>query len=88
MNILYPPIMAVQPVQISMDSDLLGRIDSDPEAIDKGRSAFIRAAVRLYLEAKERRETEARLADAYSGKADTLLDEIEELMGTQSWPSD
>ncbi len=80
--------MTVRPVQISMDNDLLGRIDSDPEARDKGRSAFIRSAVRLYLKAKERREIEARLAGAYTGEADALLDEIEALMSGQSWPAD
>ncbi len=80
--------MAVRPVQISMDNDLLGRIDSDPEVRDKGRSAFIRSAVRLYLKAKKRREIEARLAAAYGGEADALLDEIEALLGEQSWPSD
>lgn len=76
--------MTVRSVQISMDNDLLGRIDSDPEARDKGRSAFIRAAVRLYLEAKERRRIERRLADAYAGEADALLEEIESLMGGQT----
>ncbi len=62
--------MTVRPVQISIDNDLLGRIDSDPEVRDKGRSAFIRTAVRLYLKAKERREIEARLAGAFAGEAD------------------
>ncbi len=79
--------MTVRPVQISMDNDLLGRIDSDPETRDKGRSAFIRSAVRLYLKAKERREVETRLANAYSGEADALLAEVEALMGGQSWPT-
>ncbi len=71
-----------------MDNDLLVRIDSDPEVRDKGRSAFIRSAVRLYLKAKKRREVEARLAAAYGGEADALLEEIEALMGEQSWPND
>jgi metal-responsive CopG/Arc/MetJ family transcriptional regulator len=80
--------MTAKPVQISLDTDLLGRIDADPEVKDKGRSAFIRSAVRLYLEAKKRREVEARLAQAYAGEADDLLEEIESLLGRQSWPSD
>ncbi|MCP3963930.1 MAG: hypothetical protein GY719_39340 [bacterium] len=67
-----------------MDSDLLGRIDSDPETRDRGRSAFVRSAVRLYLKAKKRREIETRLADAYDGEADALLDEIEVLVGVRS----
>lgn len=85
---MYLPNMTARPVQISIDNELLGRIDSDPEAQDKGRSAFIRSAVRLYLEAKERREIEARLADAYAGEADALLEEIEALMDRQSWPAE
>ncbi len=70
-----------------MDASLLGRIDADPEVRDRGRSAFIRSAVQLYLKAKERREIEARLAQVYDGEADALLEEIEDLMGGQSWPS-
>jgi metal-responsive CopG/Arc/MetJ family transcriptional regulator len=80
--------MAARPVQISMDSDLLDQIDADPEARDKGRSAFIRSAVQLYLKAKERRDIEIRLARAYAGEASGLLEEVEELMGMQSWPND
>jgi metal-responsive CopG/Arc/MetJ family transcriptional regulator len=78
--------MAARPVQISLDSDLLGQIDADPEVQEKGRSAFIRSAVQLYLKAKERREIETGLAQAYSGKAGSLLEEVEELLGRQSWP--
>ena len=70
-----------------MDSALLCQIDSDPEVLQKGRSAFIRSAVELYLKAKERREIEMRLSQAYSGKIDSLLEEIEVLMGQQSWPT-
>jgi metal-responsive CopG/Arc/MetJ family transcriptional regulator len=80
--------MAARPVQISIDSDLLDQIDTDPEVREKGRSAFIRSAVQLYLKAKERREIEARLAQAYAGEAGSLLEEVEALMGKQSWPSD
>lgn len=85
---LYAPIMTARPVQISLDTDLLGRIDADPEVRERGRSAFIRSAVRLYLEAKKRRQIETRLAQAYAGEADALLEEIESLIGRQSWPSD
>ena len=63
-----------------MDPALLARIDAGLEAQDKGRSAFIRSAVRFYLKVKERREIEARLAQAFSGEADSLLEEIEAFM--------
>jgi len=71
-----------------MDSDLLGQIDADPEAREKGRSAFIRSAVELYLKAKERQQIEVRLTQAYSGEAGSLLEEVEELLGMQAWPTD
>ena len=64
--------MAARPVQLSLDTDLLDRIDADP----------------IYLKAKERREIEERLAQTYAGEAGSLLDEVEELMGQQSWPND
>lgn len=79
--------MAAKPVQISLDTDLLARIDRDAEAVEMGRSAFVRSAVRHYLAAKERRELETRIARAYDGEADTMIDEIAELIGDQGWPA-
>jgi len=78
--------MPAKPVQISIDLELLRRIDADPEARDHGRSAFVRAAVRAYLAAKERRETETRIAHAYGGEADPMLDEVADLILAQEWP--
>lgn len=80
--------MAAKAVQISIDSELLDLIDTDPEVRQRGRSAFIRAAVRLYLQAKERRGIDTRLARAYAGQEDAMLAEIEPLIGRQAWPSD
>jgi metal-responsive CopG/Arc/MetJ family transcriptional regulator len=78
--------MPAKPVQISIDTELLRRIDADPEAREHGRSALIRAAVQAYLAAKERREVEARIAHAYDGEADAMRDEVAELIGAQEWP--
>ncbi len=80
--------MPSKPVQISLDTELLGRIDTDAETLEDGRSAFIRSAVRLYLEAKERERIDARLTRAYGTEADALLEEIEPLLGGQSWPTE
>lgn len=80
--------MGAKPVQISIDTELLRRIDHDPEARAKGRSAFVRSAVEVYLAAKERHEIEAQLVKAYSGQADAMLDEVAELLGGQSWPNE
>lgn len=78
--------MAAKPVQVSLDGDLLRRIDRDPEAKKLGRSGFIRNAVSAYLQAKERRDIDAAIRKAYEAKADDLVDEIEDLMGAQAWP--
>jgi metal-responsive CopG/Arc/MetJ family transcriptional regulator len=80
--------MVACPVQISLDKELLRRIDDDPEAQQKGRSAFIRSAVESYLLAKRRRETDANLEKAYAGQADHLLAEIEDLLSVQQWPQE
>ncbi|MGH9320974.1 MAG: ribbon-helix-helix protein, CopG family [Vicinamibacteria bacterium] len=79
--------MPAKPIQISVDTDLLNRIDKDPETRERGRSAFIRAAVELYLKAKRRRAVDRKIARAYDGRADEMLDEIDDLMGSQVWPS-
>lgn len=78
--------MPARPVQISIDVDLLQKIDADPAVREKGRSAFIREAVEHYFDVKERRELEEGLRRAYSGQADAVLDEVAELIGTQEWP--
>jgi metal-responsive CopG/Arc/MetJ family transcriptional regulator len=83
---MYPANMATRPVQISLDEELLRRIDADPETQREGRSAFLRAAARVYLRAKERRQTDAAILKAYEGAADELLFEAEDLMAVQEWP--
>ena len=78
--------MPSQPVQVSIERALLKRIDMDPETKKRGRSAFIRSAVELYLKAKERRDLDRAIRRAYSGKDDALLEEIEDLIEVQEWP--
>jgi metal-responsive CopG/Arc/MetJ family transcriptional regulator len=80
--------MAAKPVQISLDADLLARIDAEPETRSKGRSAFVRAAVERYLAAKARQRLETQIAAAYRGHADALLAETADLMDAQEWPDD
>ncbi len=80
--------MAAKPVQVSIDTELLTRIDRDPETRKRGRSAFIRSAVEVYLVAKGRHQLESQLAQAYAGQADAMLEEVVELLGRQSWPND
>ena len=78
--------MASKPVQISLDAELLRRIDKDPEARKLGRSAFVRNAVSTYLRAKERRQIDEAIRRAYEGTADELLAEVESVLEAQAWP--
>lgn len=80
--------MGARPVQVSIDSDLLSRIDRDPEVKKRGRSAFLRSAVLVYLEARRRRDVDERIRTAYGAKADDLLDEVSDLIREQAWPRD
>jgi metal-responsive CopG/Arc/MetJ family transcriptional regulator len=82
----YDPNMAAKPVQVSIDLDLLRRIDADPETREKGRSAFIRSAVSSYLAAKRRRDVDAAIRAAYGGAADAMEAEVADLMDAQAWP--
>lgn len=78
--------MAAKPVQISIDRDLLARIDRDPQTRKQGRSAFIRDAVELYLSVKRRRGVDRQIAVAYRDKARELLADVEPWLGEQAWP--
>ena len=88
MIVLYDASMAAKPVQISIDSKLLKRIDADPETRTRGRSAFMRAAVEQYLLRKERRRIDARIAQAYRDRADEVLAETADLIDAQAWPDE
>src|SRR5437870_1227694 len=85
-NIVDIAHMPAQPVQVSIEKALLKRIDTDPETKKRGRSAFIRSAVELYLKVKERREIDRAIRRAYSGKSEELLAEIQDLIEVQEWP--
>ena len=78
--------MPAKPVHVSMDTELLRRIDADPEVRHRGRSSFIRSAVEMYLRAKQRREIDAQIANAYGDQTDELLDEVADMIGVQAWP--
>lgn len=80
--------MAAKPVQVSIDLDLLQRIDSDPETRENGRSAFIRSAVSSYLREKRRREVDSAIGAAYAGAADAMGVEVSGLLDAQAWPDD
>lgn len=78
--------MAAKPVQISLDRELLARIDRDPQTRKQGRSAFIRDAVEMYLAAKRRRDVDRQIAIAYRDRSRELLADVEPWLGEQAWP--
>ena len=80
--------MAAKPIQISLDTELLKRIDKDPETRKRGRSALIRSAVEAYLRAKERKDIDMRILEAYGESQEAAAAEIDSLIGAQEWPDD
>ncbi len=84
----YDTNMPAKPVQVSIDTELLRRIDRDPETKASGRSAFIRSAVSSYLEAKRRKDVDAAIRAAYGGSADAIEAEVADLVDAQAWPRD
>jgi metal-responsive CopG/Arc/MetJ family transcriptional regulator len=75
-----------KPVQVSLDEELLRRIDADPETKRRGRSAVVRSALLLYLQRKRRRAVDDMIMRAYGDQADDMLQEIEPLFHAQAWP--
>jgi metal-responsive CopG/Arc/MetJ family transcriptional regulator len=84
----YGDTMSAKPVQVSIDLELLRRIDADPETREKGRSAFVRSAVTSYLAARQRKAVDLAIAAAYGDAADAMNAEVSELLDTQAWPLD
>lgn len=83
---LYVLHMAARSVQISIDGELLKKIDARKDTRQHGRSAFIRRAIELYLELERQRDIDRAYARAYGGRADAILDELADLMDGQAWP--
>ena len=75
-------------MQISLDEDLLRRIDADQETLARGRSAFVRSAVDAYLAARRRRLIDEEITTAYRGRKDELLAEAAPLLDGQAWPDE
>jgi len=73
---------------VSIDEELLCRVDADPEARERGRSAFVRSAIESYLRARQRRDVDEAISTAYGQQADTMLDEVKGLLDSQAWPDD
>ena len=80
--------MPTKAVQVSIDVELLRRVDAQPETRKRGRSAFVRSAIESYLRAKKRREIDEAISTAFGNDADAMLDEVDVLLDAQTWPDD
>ena len=80
--------MPTKAVQVSIDVELLRRVDAQPETRKRGRSAFVRSAIESYLRAKKRREIDEAISTAFGKDADAMLDEVDGLLDAQAWPDD
>lgn len=74
-------------IQITVDEDLLRRLDEDEEVQRKGRSAFLRKAAVEYLERKRRQAIAEAYESAY-GDDGMSEDELEGWEQEGTWPDD
>lgn len=82
--------MKARSVQISLDEKLLARIDRQPMARKKGRSALIRAAVEAYLAAERTRAIDDAYDRAYGveGASERAFAQFAPLIDGQAWPEE
>ncbi len=71
-------------IQITIDPDLLHKIDNDEETMKKGRSAFLRQAVRYYLEQKRLKSISDKYRSGYTQGAKD--DDLTIWEDEQVWP--
>jgi metal-responsive CopG/Arc/MetJ family transcriptional regulator len=77
--------MPVRSVQISVDQELLDLVDQEPETKERGRSAVIREALRLYLARNREATIDAQYKKAYGRETRT---EFDDMLPGQAWPSE
>jgi predicted transcriptional regulator len=75
----------MKPIQITVDDELLARLDKDPEVRERGRSAVVREAVAAYL-AQRRGQA---IADAYrQGYAGGSAPDLAGWAAEGAWPDE
>jgi len=72
-------------IQITIDPELLHKIDHDEESIKKGRSAFLRQAVRYYLEQKRLKSISEKYRLGYA-QGSAKDDDLTIWENEQVWP--
>lgn len=72
-------------IQVTLDEELLARLDADEEVRREGRSAVLRRAAREYLRRRRRRAVAEQYARSY-GANPTLGDEFRGWEDEGAWP--
>ncbi len=81
--------MYMKAIQITVDDELLDRLDATEEVKREGRSAVIRRAANEYLKRRTARLIRERYREAYgSGGGEALGDELEGWQEQGTWPEE
>jgi len=72
-------------IQITIDPELLHKIDNDEESMKKGRSAFLQQAVQYYLEQKKLRSISEQYRSGYTRESE-INDDLTSWEDEQVWP--
>ena len=75
----------MKPIQVTLDEDLLARLDADEEVRREGRSAVLRRAAEEYLRKRRKRAIADQYANAYGAKP-SLGAEFDGWEDEGSWP--
>jgi metal-responsive CopG/Arc/MetJ family transcriptional regulator len=72
-------------IQITINPELLHKIDNDEESMKKGRSVFLGQAVRYYLEQKRLKSISEKYRSGYTGRL-AKDDDLTIWEDEQVWP--
>ena len=72
-------------IQITIDPELLHKIDNDEESMKKGRSAFLRQAAQYYLEQKRLKSISEQYRSGYRRESE-INDDLTSWEDEQVWP--
>ena len=78
-------ILYMKSIQVTLDEELLARLDQDDEVKRDGRSAVLRRAAVLYLRQRRARDVAAAYQRAYAGRPG-LGREFEGWEDQGAWP--
>jgi metal-responsive CopG/Arc/MetJ family transcriptional regulator len=80
-------IIHMKAIQVTLDEELLRRLDALPEVTRGGRSAFFRRVARQHLEERRRLEIREAYARGY-GNSPVVEGELDTEPERLAWPED